>query len=209
MANTILIVANGEHIPPQKSKEIASTADLIIAADGGAEYCRENSIKFDYLIGDLDSLDDEFLTNIPSTKIIHNSDQNFTDMQKALAFCDNKAPVKIKIINSLGLRIDHSMINLLIFNSYRKPQILEIFDNFGHLRILLPGEHTLSFRKGQIISLFALIPVNNLTLAGFLYPVSQQSFQQPFIGISNKTSEEKVKISFTSGKLFLYEFYHK
>jgi thiamine pyrophosphokinase len=209
MKDTILIIANGEHLSKEKTIKIVSSSDIIIAADGGAQFCHDHSINPDHIIGDLDSITEEVKNSFRESSFIHRPDQNLTDLQKAMKFSLTVKPARIRIINALGLRTDHSVTNLMIFHSFKKPDILEIYDNYGRMKILLPGRHQLNFPKGQTISLFSLQPIGDLTLEGFFYPLTLQSFDHPFFGISNCTISEQVSISFSRGKLFLYELFNK
>ncbi len=205
MSKTILIVANGKSIDPVKAMEIASRADIIVAADGGALFCSEINLKPDFIIGDLDSVPETIMKSFPQEQLLQKKDQDLTDLQKALELALQLEAGRIMIINSQGFRTDHAAVNLLIFHSFSRSEILEIYDDFGVMRILLPGKHEFSCFRDQTISLFSLQKITGLTLKGFQFPLTEQSFTHPFIGISNRTISQKVSISFTTGKLFFYK----
>ena len=54
VSNIVAIIANGEKF--NDLEQILKDADIIIAADGGANLCRAKQITPDYIIGDLDSI---------------------------------------------------------------------------------------------------------------------------------------------------------
>ena len=56
---TIAIILNGEDLQAERLASALQEADLIIAADGGANYCIRHGVHPHYIIGDLDSLDHE------------------------------------------------------------------------------------------------------------------------------------------------------
>ncbi len=203
----IAILANGNRINNNLLKKALSNASIIIAADGGAELCRYYSIKPDYIIGDLDSITKETRKIFANTKTIFEPDQNFTDLQKALRFACTLKPDRIVILFAFGKRIDHSICNMLIFQNYRENIPLEIYDSFGKMEILFPGKYDVIGKKGEIISLFSLEPIYNLSLIGFKYSIANKIFKKNFIGISNIFEKEKCQIQFDKGKLISYRVF--
>jgi thiamine pyrophosphokinase len=204
MSKKILIVANGAPLDPVRARQIASRIDIIIAADGGARYCQETNIVPDYILGDFDSIPDNTKNTFPHAQLLHRPHQDFTDLQKALDFVMEMNPQKILVINSQGSRTDHAAVNLLIFQAFSQPQILEIYDDHGFMKILKPGDHFFKCQPDQTISLFSLQPISNLSLEGFLFTVREESFTPFFLGISNKTVAEEFSLHFTKGNLFIY-----
>lgn len=200
----VLIIANGECPRHEILFGLAENAGTIIAADGGCLHCLEHQIKPDFIVGDLDSATPDLEVNFPESKIIHIQEQETTDLEKALNLALTLNPSKITLIAVSGRRIDHSIANLLIFQQYSEQVKLEIRDNDGVLRILPPGQHTLSLPPGSLISCFSLQPIRELTLTGFRYPLTGGSYDPTFSGISNITLETEARISFSEGRLFLY-----
>jgi thiamine pyrophosphokinase len=205
MKKKLLIIAAGAQIVPEKVRSIINDSDLIIAINGGSEICSKMSINPDYILGDLDSVPAGLRIKFPETTFIKSTDQNTSDMQKALEFATTMNPEKIRIINSFGLRSDHAVSNLLVFDSYPQPETLEIYDNYGIWRILTPGSHDFHFPALRTVSLFSFHRVSGLTLKGFKFPLKDKDFPNRFIGLSNETVEENIYISFRLGKIFIYE----
>lgn len=200
----ILIMANGECPRHEILSGLADNGRIIIAADGGCLHCLEHRIKPDYIVGDLDSSTPDLEKDFPGTRIIHLPEQETTDLEKALNLAMTLKPSKIILTAVSGRRIDHAVANLLTFQKYSELVKLEIRDNDGVLRILPPGQHTLSLPPGSLISCFSLQPVRDLTLTGFRYPLTGGSYAPTFSGISNVTLEAEARISFSEGRLFLY-----
>ncbi|MGD9486611.1 MAG: thiamine diphosphokinase [Calditrichaceae bacterium] len=201
----IAIIANGESLTTDWSRDNLKDASVIIAADGGALLCRELDIHPDYIVGDMDSISDELKNTFSESEFILRPDQNSTDMQKSIEFAISLSPVLIKIFSSFGKRIDHTIANILLFQEYETSVPLVIYDNYGRMSLLSPGNHSLRGRIGMIVSMFSLNPIKNLVLDGFRYPVEGKSFPDSFIGVSNVYEKEVGHVSFDSGKLFLYE----
>lgn len=205
MKRIVAIVANGELLNQKLSDVFFEGVDLIIAADGGAAICKTCNIEPHYIIGDLDSVDDETLQHFSSSEIIRITEQDSTDMEKALQFVRKFDPGKVRVLSAIGRRSDHSTANLMFLKDFNELIPVEIFDNHGILRLLKPGRHSLKTAIGKTVSFFSMHPVNNLSLHGFRYPVSGQSYDPYFVGISNVVEHEKCTVEFDSGTLFYYE----
>ena len=113
--NVIAIIADGEKV--NNIRRILKDADIIIAADGGANLCKLQKVKPDYIIGDLDSITYENMEFFSDSKFIEITEQENTDLQKALNYALSLNPTKIKIISSFGKRADHTLGNILIFQN--------------------------------------------------------------------------------------------
>jgi len=208
---SIVIIANGETLK-QKLKDFISKNDIIIAADGGVINCQIAGIIPDYIIGDLDSVQPDINKNFPDAEIILNPDQETTDMEKALNLAISLKPMKIKVFSFFGKRIDHTFGNILIFHKMIEQILdksieLEIFDNFGNMKILTSGKHKIRGNIGSVVSLFSIDPIQNLTLKGFRYNLENQDYPNTFLGISNVYETEICEINFDSGILFLYDIF--
>jgi len=202
---TIALIANGEPIKPESAHKILQDVEIIIAADGGALYCKKAGIHPHYIIGDLDSISDEVKQFFNNSEIIHLTDQYSTDMEKALKLASSLKPNRLKILSALGNRSDHANANLLFLREYNNEVPVEIYDNFGRLTILKPGKHILKLDVGVTVSFFSMGSIQNLFLKGFKYNLSNQNYESYFVGNSNVVVIEKCEVEFDSGSLFMYE----
>lgn len=98
-------------------------ANVVIAADSGLETANEFNFKVDYILGDLDSLQDKNLINkfIQKKAILEqfNPYKDFTDTELALILArevtyDNGI---ITLVGGSGLRVDHFFSNFSIYYS--------------------------------------------------------------------------------------------
>ena len=138
-----LIVANGPFIAKSILQEIAGNK-ILVALDGAADQLRERGMNPDIIIGDLDSIDDlayyrqsyqpicwdpvnfKALSSLILSKkklLIQATDQNNTDLQKAIQFCDQMSikPEAIHIVCALGGRIDHEQSNQRDLRTFYQP----------------------------------------------------------------------------------------
>lgn len=199
----VAIIANGEELEKNRLEKILADIDIIIAADGGANICKKYDIVPNYIIGDLDSI--ENIQDFEKSVIVKKFSQDSSDMQKALVFAANFNPDLIKIISAFGKRSDHTMANMIIFAQSEFSQKLELYDNHCKIRLLKPNKYCLNFCKESIVSLFSFGKLEKLSLKGFRYNISKQDFLFGFSGLSNVAESENVEISFSSGLLFLSE----
>ena len=200
--NVITIIANGERV--NNIRKILKDVDVIIAADGGANICRVESINPDYIAGDLDSITLENIKHFSESKFVKINDQSYTDLQKAIDHALKLNPKSVKIISAFGKRTDHTLANILIFQNYNDLIPLEIYDDFGVMKLYLPGNHNIALSIGQEISFFSLSSIEGLSLKGFKYPVNDADYSNNFIGISNIAMEQNCAINFKMGKLISY-----
>lgn len=202
----IVIIANGQNFSDTILKEKTFEANCIIAADGGIYNCLENNIIPDYVVGDIDSIENVKNKISEKTQVIRIEEQETTDMQKALAFAETLNPGNIDIFCSFGKRTDHTLGNILILNNYSKIPIT-MYDEFGFFKMLCSGFHNYKNKKGKTISLFTISELTNIELEGFEFPLSEHFIGQAFIGVSNKISDQIASIKFDEGKLLVYELY--
>ena len=202
--HTTAIIADGEPLAADELRKAVSGCDMIIAADGASEICRQAGIIPDYIIGDFDSITAEVREYFNGVSFIERSDQDFTDLQKCIDFALEQNPDKLLIISPFGRRTDHAFSNLLFLSGYAKKASLKVIDPYGKMRFLSPGKHDLTGRPGQTVSLLSIGSINNLTLAGFKYLVKNKSFED-FAGVSNEYKHEKCTVQFDSGQLIIYE----
>ena len=201
----ILIIANGQINSAKLLNAFARRADCIIAADGGSLICYRKQIYPHFIVGDLDSVDENVLDYFRTrdTEIIHIPDQNRHDLDKALGFALTLKPAVIDVLGAFGKRLDHSLANLVFIQSQTFDIPLQFVDDYGRLSYI-HGVYELDLPAGSTVSLFSFLPVAGLSLEGFEYPLHDMDFPDGFNGLSNKTIKIKSKISVRQGSLFLY-----
>lgn len=201
--NSVLIIANGEPPGDELLNRLVSQSGYIIAADGGSNICHERNIYPDFIIGDLDSIEEHVLAHFNNTEIIHLTGQETNDLFKALTFVRSLQPDKVFVVSTFGRRLDHSLANLLLIQQEFHDLSIEFYDDFGRL-CLLSGETTITEPIGKTVSLFSFFPIYGLSLIGFEYSVQDEDFPHGFNGLSNVIVSHPAKISLKTGFLLLY-----
>jgi thiamine pyrophosphokinase len=203
----IAIIANGATTNETVLRENLIGVDILIAADGGAEICREFGIEPHYIVGDLDSVTDDTLAFFQNTKIMQISDQDSTDLEKSLNFAIQLNPKTIRVFCASGNRSDHLLSNFFTFVNYKYRSILEVFDDFGVMKVLHPGEHHIKGNPGDTISVFSFSAIQNLRFINFQYTPQKSNFDKTFCSISNVMITDNGIISFESGTLLIYHLF--
>ncbi len=139
-----LIFANGDLTEPPELPDLLARADLIIAADGGANSCRCLGIIPDVLIGDLDSIDPAILKDFQVKAVAihrHPPRKDATDLELALDFAMAQGAREVWLFGGLGGRWDMSLANVLLAarEKYKTSQ-------FHHTGTGLPSAHPPSRR---------------------------------------------------------------
>ena len=200
-----IILANGKS--PKKNvitflqKRNYST---LICADGGANKAMKLNLVPDFIIGDLDSINDTTLKFFKNqSKVIKLKRQNDTDVEKCLKFAFKKNFVEAVLLGVTGNRLDHTFCNLGIVAKFFKEIKLKII---AEESLLIPytGRVELTATPGEIVSLYGLDKKTKITSKGLKYPLNNISL--PF-GIkestSNKALKEKVYLVISGGIVFI------
>lgn len=154
-----LIVANGYFLPRSIILELAQQRQ-IIALDGAADRLALLGILPQVILGDFDSVKknnvwgiqntfdkiDQNSTPYPGkygTKIVPAKDQDYTDLVKAIKYCDQHGATQIDIVCAVGVdRLDHTLGNSRALRTQYKPS----------RPIFLHGEmQSLSFCKNETV----------------------------------------------------------
>lgn len=140
------IIANG----PNLSKKFiinAASAKQILALDGAANLLFKYSIKPDIILGDFDSINfavQNYFGIKPintisnpyfgkqDVLIVPTFDQNYTDLEKAVQYCDSEYAKNIIIIGATGGREDHhEALKIVIKQNYSKLRKIVVHSKYG------------------------------------------------------------------------------
>lgn len=199
-----LIICNGE-MPSQKLlAPLLKKKPFIICADGGANKARAFNILPDFIIGDLDSITQKTRYYFSSVPIVHNSDQNSTDLEKALNHLLVNSFSSATIIGATGDRPDHTMSNFSILMKYHRKLSLQFFDERCTAEII---RKKIRFKAeiGQQVSILPMGRCVGITTQGLKFPLKNETLE---LGVREGTSNEAVKniitITLKTGSLLLF-----
>ena len=200
-----LIVGNGE--PPSRTlfDRLMQTVQLLVCADGGANIAAGYGYTPDYIIGDLDSLEEDARSGVAAERIIKiDADNTSTDLHKVLVQVEKLGVTRAVMVGVTGGRTDHVLWNLSLLKTFAGRLQLRIVDDYCDTRLV--GAH-IRFRApvGQKLSLCPLSgPVSGIETAGLKFALRRETLS-PGIreGISNEVVENPVEIRVGRGDLLL------
>src|SRR5690348_3859050 len=111
-----VVVANGTLPDLAPFHGLLETADLVVAADGGAQALLRSGRRADVLLGDFDSLDPAVLEQWRGqggTTLTFPAEKDQTDLDIALRYVIQQGAGQIAVLGALGGRLDHELANIL------------------------------------------------------------------------------------------------
>jgi len=204
----VRIFANGLMPSYELLSAFRDNADLIIAADGGANHCAALLITPDILIGDLDSIHPEVLDQLKQNGTVikqYPEKKDATDLELALDEALRLGGEVVQIIAAVGGRWDMSLSNIHLCARKKYADLtISLLGDDCILDILRPGStHILDIAKGRRVSLLALREqATGITLQGFEYPMKEGTLTfGSSQGISNLILERTASITHQKGVL--------
>lgn len=199
---TALIFLHGEltdlsHLPPE-----ARNAELIIAADGGAEHAVKAGLPPDIVIGDMDSISPITFQQLRHTATWESypREKDYTDAELAIQYALKQNVSKLYIAGFLGRRLDHMLANM----AYLATLPVEIVLLEGSQRVFFI--HKRSIISGKKDDELSLIPLNedcqNVTTEGLAYPLHGETLPYGTTrGVSNVLVGKEAVVTVKKGIL--------
>lgn len=200
-----IIIANGK--PPTKKVVeyfVNKGYSTIICADGGANSAKKLRIIPDFIIGDLDSIENNTLKYFQSKiTIFQIKRQNDTDIEKCLKFAISKKYEETVLLGVTGDRLDHTICNLGIVIKF-----------FGKIKIHISAENSflsaynksivIKSKINEIISLYAFDKKTFISSKGLKYPLTKSNLA---FGVKESTSNvstlESIELKIIGGIVFV------
>jgi len=205
-------------------KKRYNSDDVLIGVDQGADVLYRNGLKPDFVIGDFDSLQTDLKEFDSECEIIAlNTEKDQSDLEYAMDYFVNakckmknvNTPahqpignrhykrgienVEVVIINSLQGRIDHIMSTMYLIEKYPQAKILSAQQEVFWINKDFISEMPLN-------TCLSLLPISsevkNVTTSGLYYSLNNETLHRMNSrGISNKSVDNKVMISYEEGKM--------
>jgi len=199
----VVVVANGELGSVERILPVLDAADLIIAADGGANALETLGRYPAVLVGDMDSIHPrvlEALQNRGCRILRYPSAKDETDTELALLEAVSAGAGRITLLGALGGRIDHALANLFLITL---PEFagspVTLFDGTSYIT-LVRGHSVVTGRPGDTLS---LIPVGGDAVVrtdGLAYSLRGEKLRfGPARGVSNLLLADRAHIWLSGG----------
>ncbi len=202
-----LIIANGVLPQPEYLKALVKLANLIICADGGANYAQEFGIKPNIIFGDFDSIHPETKIFFHDVLQILDEDTNSTDLEKAIKYCIGQSATSVDIMGAVGKRTDHTLSSLGCFKKFGTQIHIRMIDTEGELT-LIQKNITINTYEGEKISIIPMDRCTGVTTKNLQFSLNNEVLELGVReGISNEAISGQVSISIERGTLLLYRFH--
>jgi thiamine pyrophosphokinase len=180
----------------------AESADILIAADGGADNLLSVGCTPTVIVGDMDSLSPPAM--VCGAELYKITDQNYTDCDKLLRFVQDRDLLPLTLAGIEGDRIDHvlSSLHSVAASPIRDKVRLAFRRSLGW--VLGPGHHSQSSFPGAVTSLIPLTACENVRSAGLRWEIEGRELEiGKFISVSNQCLGTELSISLSAGSLLL------
>jgi thiamine pyrophosphokinase len=198
-----LVIANGD--PPSESlvRVFASRADLVVAADGGADKALAFGLTIDAVVGDLDSASDVARTLISADRFHQVTTADRTDLYKAISFAIERGASDVDVLGAGGGRADHALGNLSMLTAFRGLARLAIHDDLFEIS-LVQGASSVDAPAGTVVSLVAIGACTGVTTNGLRWDLHDRDLAFSPHGIHNEIATSPATIAVRSGDLLLF-----
>jgi thiamine pyrophosphokinase len=203
-----LIIANGAACNAELLKQLLEASPLVIVLDAAIERVIKLDIKVDVLLGDFDHgfNPEQYQTTQYPIKIIHLSDQNNTDLEKAFDYLIELKIPAVNVIWATGRRADHTFTNITNIVKYRNILKIVILDDHSKI-FLLPKIFKKWYNANTPISLIPVGHVTGIHSDNLFYPLKDDTLIIGYrTGSSNHVTHDGiVTIAHQEGDLLMME----
>ena len=179
-------------------------ADLVMAADSGADIAARAGVTVDILVGDLDSISRDAMERIFDGDTVieaHSPDKDATDLALALDVALRSDPSEIVFVGGGGGRLDHLLGNVAVIASPAARHVRVSWVMEGATAHVIRGSKSIPTTQGQ---LFSLIPIggdaHGVHIRHARWELRDASLRvHGTLGISNVALGREVEIEVTEG----------
>jgi thiamine pyrophosphokinase len=183
-----------------------SSEDCIIVADGGYDHLGKLGVKPDVIVGDFDSVENDF-SGTDATVQKHPVIKDDTDTMLAVKIGLERGYTDFMIYGGVGgKRTDHTIANFqtLAYIAEKGARGTLVGDG-EYFTVIRDGEITLEGEKDSFFSVFAYGgTAKGVSIIGSHYDVNGAELTPFFpLGVSNKFKENTVRVSVEKGCLMI------
>jgi len=206
-----IVLANGEYGNLDFYRKLFIDNDIVLCADGGANYAYKLGLTPEYIIGDMDSIDEkvkEFFNSKGVRFKKYPQRKDFTDMQLALALAFEMEADEVILLGTQGKRFDHSLSNLYCGIEFVKKG-MKITHLGPECTVYLVSDNlSITGKIGDIVSVLPLGgSAEGAYLQGFEYSLENAVLEcdNPYT-VSNVLAENTADITVKKGVLAVFHY---
>ena len=205
-----VIVADGAHAPADRRR--LADADLVIAADGGADWLATVGVPPHHVVGDLDSANPDTVRRLADAGVPveqHPIDKDASDLELSLAAAAAAGADEVVVLGGLGGDLDHLAANLLLLGSeLAAGRVTSLVHDRTTARMLIgPAHLELGAPAGSRVSLLAVGgPADGVTTRGLRWSLEDaQLIPGSSRGLANVVLDAPAAIAITAGQILVVE----
>lgn len=198
-----IVVIGGNCPSKEKLQKIIQADNLLEAADSGLIPLEDAGFVPDFIIGDMDSLDDvKRLEKYPREIVVqYPHDKDYTDTELALEHLWGKGCDEVWIVGGGGGRIDHLFALYTLFEREKAPD--SWFIPGYELRLIKTGTNP-HLRNGCQISFFPLgTGPWKIKSKGLKWPLDDLPWKRGFCSVSNVVIDDIQELNPIQGRFLL------
>ncbi|MBN1319776.1 MAG: thiamine diphosphokinase [Thermoleophilia bacterium] len=206
------VVVAGSSLTVELDAALSVRADLLVAADGGAEALARAGLEPDVLVGDMDSISAAMRASLEERgveMVLLRKAKDETDTEAALRLAVDRGADAITVYGGLGgPRLDHLVANLFLLSSPWLADVgVRMVDDL-HEAFLVKGDVVFGGERGDLVSLLPLTrEVQDVRTEGLLYPlVGEPLAQSATRGVSNAMTGPEARVTHGAGVLLLIHY---
>lgn len=208
-----IVFANGEYGDLEVYQRILQKQDIIICADGGANYAHALNLLPACIVGDLDSIHPEVRNDYLNHKVLIKQvscRKDFTDTQLAITTAKEMGANEILLLGTLGKRLDHTLSNLYCGLEFvQNGMKITHFTDECYVHIV-NNEIELEGHRGDLVSILPLTEqASGVSTMGLEYGLQNAILEQknPY-AVSNVLTGEKGEIVVKDGFLAVFHYFN-
>ncbi len=205
-----VIVADGAHAP--SDQRVLADADLVIAADGGANWLVSMGRNPDQAVGDFDSISPDLLVQLERAGVAlerHPTDKDASDLELSLAAAVAAGADEMVILGALGGELDHLAANLLLLGAELAGgrRVSLVHDRTTARLLSGPGRLESAAPIGTRFSLLAVGgPADGVRTRGMRWALAGDRLEAGSSrGLANVVTESPAAVALDSGQLLVIE----
>jgi len=179
---------------------------LLIAADSGLAAAQSAGLEPDWVIGDMDSIEEVRLSALPPQRVIrHDRDKDYTDTELAFSHALENGCDEVWIIGGGGGRIDHLFAIRSLFERDVFPQ--RWITDAADIRCIdsaAKNELSVVLEKNAVVSVFPLGGGPwEAESEGLKWPLTGLSWDRGFFGLSNAAPDGEFSVRAREGRFMV------
>lgn len=200
-----LVVANAPWRWNRTQAARVLAAELVVAADGGANHLARLGVRPAAVVGDLDSITAPVRRFVGEDALVLRAEQDHSDLHKTFAYCfDERGATALTVMAATGGRLDHAVENLGLLARWSRRGDVAFLT--GDERIVAVADRVrATTRPGDTVSLMPLGRCAQVRTRGLAWELDGGTLDlAAFTSLSNRATGTEVVVAVSGGVVLLF-----